>query len=129
MSRFFFLMLRRPPRSTRTDTLFPYTTLFRSTVARQPSFTEEDLLYLYFSPSPEGSAAGRASLERISFRRSALEIKTRNATMRAQYQAATSFFRNEGNWYKKIKSIQAPPLVANGDRDPTFPAIDRKSVG
>src|SRR3546814_21153260 len=44
---FFFLMIRRPPRSTRTDTLFPYTTLFRSgllriverahTVARQES--------------------------------------------------------------------------------------------
>src|SRR3546814_4878839 len=29
-------MIRRPPRSTRTDTLFPYTTLFRSTVL--PSF-------------------------------------------------------------------------------------------
>src|SRR3546814_10007560 len=29
----FCLMLRRPPRSTRTDTLFPYTTLFRSTLA------------------------------------------------------------------------------------------------
>src|SRR3546814_18547235 len=29
----FFLMLRRPPRSTRTDTLFPYTTLFRSLAA------------------------------------------------------------------------------------------------
>src|SRR3546814_9767634 len=28
---FFVLMIRRPPRSTRTDTLFPYTTLFRST--------------------------------------------------------------------------------------------------
>src|SRR3546814_8669469 len=27
-------MIRRPPRSTRTDTLFPYTTLFRSTLAR-----------------------------------------------------------------------------------------------
>src|SRR3546814_2167968 len=27
---FFFLMIRRQPRSTRTDTLFPYTTLFRS---------------------------------------------------------------------------------------------------
>src|SRR3546814_16541360 len=26
----FLLMIRRPPRSTRTDTLFPYTTLFRS---------------------------------------------------------------------------------------------------
>src|SRR3546814_8483166 len=28
--KFFFLMIRLPPRSTRTDTLFPYTTLFRS---------------------------------------------------------------------------------------------------
>src|SRR3546814_2109799 len=27
-------MIRRPPRSTRTDTLFPYTTLFRSVAAR-----------------------------------------------------------------------------------------------
>src|SRR3546814_17215342 len=32
MSYFFFLRVRRPPRSTRTDTLFPYTTLFRSLV-------------------------------------------------------------------------------------------------
>src|SRR3546814_15580398 len=31
---FFFLMIRRPPRSTRTDTLFPYTTLFRSRAAQ-----------------------------------------------------------------------------------------------
>src|SRR3546814_10426014 len=30
MVYFFFLIIRRPPRSTRTDTLFPYTTLFRS---------------------------------------------------------------------------------------------------
>src|SRR3546814_11820927 len=29
-------MLRRPPRSTRTDTLFPYTTLFRSSPHRKP---------------------------------------------------------------------------------------------
>src|SRR3546814_2661850 len=34
-------MIRRPPRSTRTDTLFPYTTLFRSTAAsRQRQFRE-----------------------------------------------------------------------------------------
>src|SRR3546814_18992630 len=32
----FFLMIRRPPRSTRTDTLFPYTTLFRSVGRRAP---------------------------------------------------------------------------------------------
>src|SRR3546814_20707274 len=30
----FVLMIRRPPRSTRTDTLFPYTTLFRSAGAQ-----------------------------------------------------------------------------------------------
>src|SRR3546814_3008018 len=34
---FFFLMRRRPPRSTRTDTLFPYTTLFRSKYAHADS--------------------------------------------------------------------------------------------
>src|SRR3546814_15826771 len=37
---FFFLMIRRPPRSTRTDTLFPYTTLFRSAV---PDDTVQDV--------------------------------------------------------------------------------------
>src|SRR3546814_9315191 len=34
----FFLMIRRPPRSTRTDTLLPYTTLFRS---EQPDHVDE----------------------------------------------------------------------------------------
>src|SRR3546814_13510813 len=33
---FFFLMIRRPPGSTRTDTLFPYTTLFRSLLSLDP---------------------------------------------------------------------------------------------
>src|SRR3546814_9948123 len=43
----FFLMIRRPPRSTRTDTLFPYTTRFRSRYA--------ELVYdgLWFSPLRE----------------------------------------------------------------------------
>src|SRR3546814_5124731 len=40
-------MIRRPPRSTRTDTLFPYTTLFRSPVAIDPgdaaSLSDSDL--------------------------------------------------------------------------------------
>src|SRR3546814_2619067 len=39
---FFFLMIRRPPRSTRTDTLFPYTTLFRSPL-RLPELLREPL--------------------------------------------------------------------------------------
>src|SRR3546814_12000708 len=46
----FVLMIRRPPRSTRTDTLFPYTTLFRSLAlccgrsrARHPPFPQRNL--------------------------------------------------------------------------------------
>src|SRR3546814_20298577 len=35
LSVVFFLMIRRPPRSTRTDTLLPYTTLFRSRAQRR----------------------------------------------------------------------------------------------
>src|SRR3546814_19189881 len=37
-----FLMIRRPPRSTRTDTLFPYTTLFRSETHRFADGAEVD---------------------------------------------------------------------------------------
>src|SRR3546814_16727020 len=45
---FFFLMIRRPPRSTRTDTLFPYTTLFRSKSPHRQSAR----------PSPNAPRAG-----------------------------------------------------------------------
>src|SRR3546814_9110526 len=36
-------MLRRPPRSTRTDTLFPYTTLFRSDQRHEPAAFGADI--------------------------------------------------------------------------------------
>src|SRR3546814_5652707 len=39
----FFLMIRRPPRSTRTDTLFPYTTLFRSSALRGHQSHQHDV--------------------------------------------------------------------------------------
>src|SRR3546814_13536485 len=43
---FFFLMIRRPPRSTRTDTPFPYTTLFRSVrigaTSRRPDMAQDE---------------------------------------------------------------------------------------
>src|SRR3546814_20973930 len=48
----FFLMIRRPPRSTRTDTLFPYTTLCRSVAeAEVPEHLEE-------AEVPAGAADG-----------------------------------------------------------------------
>src|SRR3546814_4070376 len=40
---FFFLMIRRPPRSTRTDTLFPYTTLFRSGRVSDPELLNGEI--------------------------------------------------------------------------------------
>src|SRR3546814_20182496 len=48
----FVLMIRRPPRSTRTDTLFPYTTLFRSHRNRlvQPVAAELSLRHLRVVP-------------------------------------------------------------------------------
>src|SRR3546814_17035877 len=51
-------MIRRPPRSTRTDTLFPYTTLFRSTVdAVFQAFTEKGIA---FGDAPVGRLAAHA---------------------------------------------------------------------
>src|SRR3546814_3438772 len=41
-------MIRRPPRSTRTDTLFPYTTLFRSLLRNLPGFLA--LGYIFLTP-------------------------------------------------------------------------------
>src|SRR3546814_4099562 len=55
-------MIRRPPRSTRTDTLFPYTTLFRSAHSRQVIWHSQrgrrDIEYEYFESSPQDRAAG-----------------------------------------------------------------------
>src|SRR3546814_20302361 len=50
---FVFLMIRRPPRSTRTDTLLPYTTLFRSAV----------LLRAHDGNAPDDLEAGRRAVE------------------------------------------------------------------
>src|SRR3546814_13750542 len=63
-SLFFFLMIRRPPRSTRTDTLFPYTTLFRSgsvTVAGGDGST-----VVRMPDGVEGRVTGRASAASFS---------------------------------------------------------------
>src|SRR3546814_18527621 len=45
---FFFLMIRRPPRSTRTDTLFPYTTLFRSWMSFPYQVAQNNIAKLEF---------------------------------------------------------------------------------
>src|SRR3546814_12733913 len=75
---FFFLMIRRPPRSTRTDTLFPYTTLFRSAEMLTVYGTElPSRLFLGTAqyPSPailaEAVRTSQASVVTVSLRREA----------------------------------------------------------
>src|SRR3546814_9969734 len=63
-------MIRRPPRSTRTDTLFPYTTLFRS--VREADLASERPLpaLLPLQPHRSGDAIGVPQSEaRIAFRK------------------------------------------------------------
>src|SRR3546814_1296357 len=91
----FFLVIRRPPRSTRTDTLFPYTTLFRS--ARKfaveshpdkafPELGAEAPCPLCQQPLAEGADKGRSeehtselqSLMRISYAVFCLKKKNLN---------------------------------------------------
>src|SRR3546814_2348887 len=64
---FFFIMIRRPPRSTRTDTLFPYTTLFRSGTGRHrlpDRLAEDQGAVLEAGADPGRRALGRRSGER-----------------------------------------------------------------
>src|SRR3546814_15769922 len=53
---FFFLRIRRPPRSTRTDTLFPYTTLFRSIIEAELG-KPIDAVFAEFDDVPMASAS------------------------------------------------------------------------
>src|SRR3546814_17026105 len=55
-------MIRRPPRSTRTDTLFPYTTLFRSRAGKFPAILEDEVVG---KSASELYRDARAMLDRI----------------------------------------------------------------
>src|SRR3546814_4920926 len=95
----FVLMIRRPPRSTRTDTLFPYTTLFRSVLrveafGRAEGTSQLELRWI----GVDGDDATRSeehtselqSLMRISYAVFCLKKKTdtdnHNGSFRASYE-------------------------------------------
>src|SRR3546814_4936245 len=100
----FFLMIRRPPRSTRTDTLFPYTTLFRSVTetesksgltgwvlaivrAMQASGIDPDKVLndIGMDPSRLEGGYGRYSQEQISLLRSEEHTSELQSLMRISY--------------------------------------------
>src|SRR3546814_10857049 len=64
----FFLMIRRPPRSTRTDTLFPYTTLFRSGWKRPGCTRPSSPPCRPAWPGGWGESSSRGSFTRPPFR-------------------------------------------------------------
>src|SRR3546814_7314156 len=62
-------MIRRPPRSTRTDTLFPYTTLFRSSWCRTPFGVKAKIRSWYMAMRVfSSSSSGSCVCSRISIR-------------------------------------------------------------
>src|SRR3546814_10287810 len=77
---FFFLMIRRPPRSTRTDTLFPYTTLFRSGEAETQRGARLDA-----HAPPEVRRAAPASLPEPAEGRSEEHTSELQSLMRISY--------------------------------------------
>src|SRR3546814_18608734 len=84
----FFLMILRPPRSTRTDTLFPYTTLFRSNALEdvqlivhnatfEHSFLQAQGIHLRKAWRSEEHTSELQSLMRISYAVFCLKKKTK----------------------------------------------------
>src|SRR3546814_1067413 len=84
---FFFLMIRRPPRSTRTDTLFPYTTLFRSADGDAFHWTSKlGSVALSLRPSMAGAHQMRnAGLAIAMLRRSEEHTSELQSLMRISY--------------------------------------------
>src|SRR3546814_7331738 len=95
-------MIRRPPRSTRTDTLFPYTTLFRSFLAAAP---DQAIVGERFDDAgrdervrSEEHTSELQSLMRISYAVFCLKKKTKKyRTQTAQHEKLQSLPRNTCN--------------------------------
>src|SRR3546814_4393472 len=80
----FFLMIRRPPRSTRTDTLFPYTTLFRSTFDWARGTVGNNIATTLGS-APRGAFLDSLAYPTIGFDRSEEHTSELQSLMRISY--------------------------------------------
>src|SRR3546814_20592302 len=120
-------MLRRPPRSTRTDTLFPYTTLFRSADAKP--FLRSQSTAASKSPPVSTSAFLQSIMPAPVFSRSSL---TKPAVISAMIQSSrlssSVRHRHSGTGLQMRRQAlsagsPAPPLFsAPVADDPLFPA-------
>src|SRR3546814_3346056 len=100
-------MIRRPPRSTRTDTLFPYTTLFRSAVALAVQHVSVqkilgDALAVVFERLAQAAdmfdgAGGAIDADHIHFRRSEEHTSELQSLMRISYAVFCLKKKNKTN--------------------------------
>jgi pimeloyl-ACP methyl ester carboxylesterase len=86
--------------------------------------TLEAFLYLFFSPSSQGQAAGRAFWERRHRRQSDVDPSSSQQTMEAQSAAIADWREVRGERFAELASIAAPTLVVNGSRDVMVPTIN-----
>src|SRR3546814_7248646 len=107
-------MIRRPPRSTRTDTLFPYTTLFRSLRRDDPpgpgrSRPEGDAGARRSGRTGKGNAeAGRQGVPRIGWlhRRSEEHTSELQSLMRISYAVFCLKKKNQNNQKTSYRHLQ-----------------------
>src|SRR3546814_1099783 len=112
----FFLIIRRPPRSTRTDTLFPYTTLFRSGV----------LLSALFNGIPDKSGMTRRKMAPPSSRG-----LVGRYLPRSECAAERSIFRFEPRLVAagEIAGLIDPIVADDAAREIAELRVDRRDIG
>src|SRR3546814_19809319 len=100
----FFLMIRRPPRSTRTDTLFPYTTLFRSGAL-----------------GPSGTAADRHRRQSVAVRDPACRGWPSPCGVSAEIPGIARLDRGTGGGHRGRRLTRLRTPVEDVDRPPEGP--------
>lgn len=85
--------------------------------------TLEDFLFLFFSPSAAGQAAGRAFWERRHQRRDA-DPPSSPQVMKAQLAALAEWRQPRGERYAELGAIKQPTLVINGNNDIMVPTVN-----
>ena len=93
-------------------------------VATKPANTSDDFLFLFFPATPEGRAAGAASLGRIAQRQAPTDPPVAQPSWVAQLTAAGAFITGREIAYTQLARLYQPTLVANGDSDIMLPSID-----